>query len=77
MPKCLFKPLGVDKLIPIRCTASGREDFSHYEASYRAREACRKGTAEFVLILEDGQLVGRWERTPDGSARQTAGKEYL
>lgn len=77
MPRVLFKPVGIDKLIPIRCSASGREDFSHYESSYRAKKACQDGSAEFCLIIDQGQIVGKWERTATGEARQTEGKVYL
>lgn len=77
MPRVIFKPTNHNTMVPIRCTASGREDFSHYEASYRARKACQDGSAEYALILEDGQLIGRWERALNGSAVQTSGKNYL
>ena len=77
MPRTLFKPVGHDTLVPIRCTASGREEFSTYEAYYRAREACRRGTAEFCLVIDQGQILARFESLGNGEVRQTEGKEIL
>lgn len=77
MPQVLFKPTGHNTMVPIRCSASGRDEFSHYEASYRARKACQDGSAEFCLIIDQGQIICKWERTSTGEARQTEGKVYL
>ena len=77
MPRVLWKVLGQDKILPIRCSASGREEFSHCEAHFRARNAILKGTAEYAIGLDGGTIIGRWEAVPGGGARQTEGKVYL
>jgi hypothetical protein len=77
MPTVLFKPTGHDTLVNIKCSASGRCEFSYYECSYRSRKACADGSADFCLILEGGQIIAKWERLPNGEAKQTAGKEIL
>lgn len=74
----LFKPPQVDTLIPIRCPASGNQDFSLYEAHYRARSAILNGSAEYTLVLDDGQIVAKFQRAPLGDGViQTLGPEIL
>ena len=77
MPRVLWKVLGQDQILPVRCSASGREDFSTYESFYRARQTILNGSAEYALVIEDGQIVARFERTPTGDAVQVSGKDYL
>lgn len=77
MPRTLFKPTGHETLVPIRCSLSGREEFSAYEAHFRARKACNDGSAEYCLVLDGGQIIGKWERLPNGEVKQTQGKEIL
>lgn len=77
MARVIWKPVGHDKLLPYKCRLSGREDFNDYDAHYQARRICRDGTAEYTIILQDGQVVGRWERTASGEAVQTEGRKVL
>lgn len=77
MPRVLFKPTGHDTMVPIKCGASGRQDFGLYECHHRARKACTDGSAEFCLIIEGGQIIGKWERLPNGEVAQTAGDTIL
>lgn len=76
MPKVLWKPVDQDTILPIKCGASGRDEFSLYECHYRSRRACQQG-AEFCIILQDGQIIARWERLPNGEVQQTAGEVIL
>ena len=77
MARILWKPIGHEKLLTLRCKLSGREEYNDYDAHYQARRICRDGTAEYAIILQDGLIVGRWERTPSGEAVQTEGRQVL
>lgn len=77
MPKVLWQPIGTTQLVPARCSASGRDEFSTHEAHYRARQTILNGTAEMALVMDQGQLIAKFERTSSGDARQTAGPEIL
>jgi len=77
MATVLFKPVNVDTLKHICCGASGRKEFNLRECHYRARKACLQGTAEYCLILQDGQLIARWERLPNGEVQQIEGEKEI
>jgi hypothetical protein len=73
MPSVLFKPFGRQDLLFIKCGASGKVIFGIRECHQRAKQAILNNSSEFCLIVEDGQLLARYDRNENGEAILTQG----